>query len=92
MLIRRAKAAGQLRQDFVDRDLVLVLMANAGVVAGTGQAAPEAWRRLLAYLLQAFTTEAADPLPAPPRGRSCTGPSSACGPATDKPFFAASPI
>lgn len=65
-LIGRAKAAGQLRQDFVHQDLVLVLMANAGVVAGTGTAAPEAWRRLVAYLLQAFAAEAAGPLPAPP--------------------------
>jgi hypothetical protein len=65
-LIGRAKAAGQLRQDFVHQDLVLVLMANAGVVAGTGEAAPEAWRRLVAYLLQAFAAEAAEPLPAAP--------------------------
>jgi hypothetical protein len=68
-LIGRAKAAGQLRQDFVHQDLVLVLMANAGVVAGTGEAAPEAWRRLVAYLLQAFAAEAAEPLPAAPTGQ-----------------------
>lgn len=65
-LIDRAKTAGQLRQDFAHQDLVLALMANAGVVTGTGAAAPEAWRRLVAYLLQAFAAKAASPLPAPP--------------------------
>ena len=41
-------------------------MANAGVVTGTGEAAPEAWRRLVAYLLQAFAATASRPLLAPP--------------------------
>jgi hypothetical protein len=41
-------------------------MANAGVVTGTRDAAPDAWRRLVGYLLQAFAAEAARPLPAPP--------------------------
>ena len=65
-LIDRAKAAGKLREDFAHQDLVLALMANAGVVNGTGQAAPDAWRRLVAYLLQAFAADAARPLPPPP--------------------------
>jgi AcrR family transcriptional regulator len=76
-LIGRAKATGQLRQDFVHQDLVLLLMANAGVVAGTREAAPEAWRRLVAYLLQAFTTAAAEPLPAPPTAHAVPGPDAA---------------
>ena len=65
-LIDRAKAAGKLRRDFAHQDLVLALMANAGVVNGTGDAAPDAWRRLVAYLLQAFAADAALPLPPPP--------------------------
>ena len=65
-LIGRAKAAGKLRQDFAHQDLVLILMANAGVVSGTGDAAPDAWPRLVGYLLQAFAAEAARPLPPPP--------------------------
>jgi AcrR family transcriptional regulator len=65
-LIDRAKAAGKLRRDFAHQDLVLVLMANAGVVTGTGESAPDAWRRLVAYLLQSFAAEAARPLPPPP--------------------------
>ena len=65
-LMDRAKAAGRLRTDFVPEDLVLALMANAGVVAATGDAAPDAWRRFVAYLLQAFASGAAAPLPDPP--------------------------
>ena len=41
-------------------------MANAGVVTGTRDAAPDAWRRLIGYLLQAFVAESAAPLPEPP--------------------------
>ncbi|MEV4115114.1 TetR/AcrR family transcriptional regulator, partial [Nonomuraea sp. NPDC049695] len=39
-LIARAKAAGCLRDDFTSQDLVILLMANAGVVAATGDDAP----------------------------------------------------
>ena len=65
-LIDRAKAAGRLRVDFVAEDLILVLMANAGVVTAAGDAAPEAWRRVVAYLLEAFAVPNATPLPDPP--------------------------
>lgn len=39
------KTAGELREDFVMEDLVLVLMANAGVVNVTKRHAPTAWER-----------------------------------------------
>jgi hypothetical protein len=65
-LVDRARAAGSLRADFVPEDLVVVLMANAGVLAGTGDAAPDTWRRLVAYLLQAFAAGPVRPLPDPP--------------------------
>jgi AcrR family transcriptional regulator len=68
-LVERAKASGRLRADFVHQDLPLILMANAGVVAATADAAPDAWRRLVGYLLQAFAAEAAEPLPEPPTPR-----------------------
>ena len=44
-------------------------MANAGVVTATRDAAPDAWRRLVGYLIQAFAAEAAQPLPDPPTHR-----------------------
>jgi hypothetical protein len=65
-LLDRAKAAGKLRQDFAHQDVPLILMANAGVVTATRDAAPDAWRRLLGYLLQSFAATAARQLPDPP--------------------------
>src|SRR5688572_21889292 len=46
-LIDRAKATGRLREDLDPSDLVLIHMANAGVVNATGDAAPDAWRRVV---------------------------------------------
>ncbi len=65
-LIERAQATGRLRKDFVHQDVPLILMANAGVVTATRDAAPDACRRLVGYLLQAFAAEATAPLPKPP--------------------------
>ncbi|MEX5712502.1 helix-turn-helix domain-containing protein [Parafrankia sp. FMc6] len=65
-LIRNAKAAGGLRADFHAEDLVLLLMANAGVVAATADSAPDAWQRLVEYALQAFAAGNTQLLPAPP--------------------------
>jgi hypothetical protein len=48
-LVDRAKAAGRLRADFVAEDMVMFLMANAGVLTATADAAPETSRRLVAY-------------------------------------------
>jgi AcrR family transcriptional regulator len=47
----RAIEAGSLSADFRPEDLVLLLMANAGLVRRTAVAAPSAWRRLLSYTL-----------------------------------------
>lgn len=66
-LIKRAKEAGKLRKDFSPEDLVLVMMANAGVVTAMGDAAPHAWRRVVAYLLQAFSAENQAKLPPAPK-------------------------
>ena len=65
-LLDKAKATGDLRQDFAHQDVPLILMANAGVVTATGNAAPQAWERLVGYLIQAFAAVNAQPLPDPP--------------------------
>jgi AcrR family transcriptional regulator len=65
-LLDRAKTTGRLRKDFAHQDVPLILMANAGVVTATRDAAPEAWRRLVGYLIQSFAASAAQPLPDPP--------------------------
>ena len=64
-VIDRAKAAGALRRDFVLEDLVLLLMANAGVVNVTKGHAPKAWERFAAYMLDAFRAPGASKLPKP---------------------------
>ncbi len=65
-LIGRAKATGRLREDFDPSDLVLIHMANAGVVNATGEAAPDAWRRVVALLIQSLQTPARGTLPDSP--------------------------
>jgi AcrR family transcriptional regulator len=65
-LIRRAQEAGELREDFVPEDIPLLLMANAGVVQVTRDAAPHAWRRLVAYVLEGCRAGRNGPLPAAP--------------------------
>ena len=69
-LISRAKASGQLRDDFVPEDVVLLLMANAGVITAAGAAAPSAWRRVVGYMIQAFSADHVRPLPPAPRPRA----------------------
>lgn len=64
-LVRRAKGTGHLRGDFTAEDLVVVLMANAGVIAATADDAPGTWRRLVGQLLRAFAAPGA-PLPSLP--------------------------
>jgi AcrR family transcriptional regulator len=68
-LVERAKAAGKLRADFVTEDMPMFLMANAGVLTATADAAPNTWRRLVGYLIQACAAPAAQPLPDPPKPR-----------------------
>lgn len=72
-VVERAKAAGDLRADFVAEDLVVMLMANAGVVNATSAHAPGAWERFVAYMLDAFRAPAhsALPPPVPARQLSC---------------------
>lgn len=58
-LVARAKQTGMLRNDFAVSDLTMVLLANAGLGAAAGGHPHELSRRLLAFLLFAFGTEAA---------------------------------
>jgi AcrR family transcriptional regulator len=68
-LVTRAKETGHLRDDFTDEDLVILLMANAGVVNATGDAAPDTWRRLVGHMLRSYAAPGAPipPLPEAPR-------------------------
>lgn len=67
-LAQRAKESGQLRPDFVLDDLILVLMANKGIHAGSTATQVMASRRFAGLAIQAF--EACPhhaPLPSAPR-------------------------
>ncbi len=68
-LIERAQAEGSLRRDLVPEDVVLLMMANAGVVQATGAAAPEAWRRFVGLMLDGLRSDGAGPIPPPPSPR-----------------------
>ncbi|ORV18138.1 TetR/AcrR family transcriptional regulator [Mycobacterium celatum] len=65
-LVRRAQAEEKLRPDAVAGDIVVMLMANAGVLRTTGSAAPDAWRRFAALMVDAFGARPEVPLPAAP--------------------------
>jgi AcrR family transcriptional regulator len=66
-LISRAQADGSLRPDLAVADVVVMLLANAGVVSATSDSAPEAWRRFAALMVDAYSAVPQTPLPpAPP--------------------------
>ncbi|PQP14507.1 TetR/AcrR family transcriptional regulator [Rhodococcus opacus] len=71
-IIERAKATGHLQSDFVSEDLILVLMANAGVISATANDAPDSWQRLIGHLLRGFANPGAPipPMPPPPSSDS----------------------
>ena len=60
-IAQRAKDSGALRADFVPEDLVLLLMASAGLVHRTADAAPEAWNRFIDLALDGLRAAAATP-------------------------------
>jgi AcrR family transcriptional regulator len=65
-LIDAAKATGALRADFTPEDIVLVMMANAGIIDRTGPAAAEASERFVALALDGFRADDATSAPAAP--------------------------
>jgi len=65
-LVARAHEAGVLRSDFTDQDVVLLLMANAGLVERAHGITAEASARLITLLLDGLRTEAATNGPAAP--------------------------
>src|SRR3954467_15913671 len=68
-LVARAHKAGVLREDFTDQDVVLLLMANAGLVERAHGITAEASARLTHLLLDGFRAQAATDGPAAPSAR-----------------------
>jgi AcrR family transcriptional regulator len=68
VLADRARDAGRLRPDFLVDDLILMLMANSGIRAGSPAAAVAASRRFAALTISAFgASPEIVPLPPPAR-------------------------
>jgi AcrR family transcriptional regulator len=65
-LVARAQEAGALRADFTDQDVVLLLMANAGLVERAHGIPTEASARVVALLLDGMRARAATAGPAAP--------------------------
>lgn len=61
-LVRRAKEAGSLREDFVLEDISLALMANEGIRAESPEMRAAASHRFAALMIQSFQ---ANPVPTP---------------------------
>lgn len=64
-LIRRAQASGQLRADFTPMDVVLLLLAAAGILRRTRTTAPAMAERFLAFALDGLRAEGSTPAPPP---------------------------
>jgi AcrR family transcriptional regulator len=62
-LLSRAQAEGAVRADVTPEDMEVVFWSNGRVVEATRDVAPNAWRRNLALMLDAFRAENAHPLP-----------------------------
>ncbi|MET8355962.1 helix-turn-helix domain-containing protein [Micromonospora sp. NPDC005171] len=63
-LVDRARATGELRDDFVIEDLILALMANEGIRAESTARRLAAARRFAALMIQSFqTSPRREPLP-----------------------------
>jgi AcrR family transcriptional regulator len=65
-LVRRARDAGQLRDDVVEDDVLLVSLMTGAVAEFSHPVEPQLWRRSLGLLLDGLRAEGATPLPAPP--------------------------
>jgi AcrR family transcriptional regulator len=68
-LVNRARAAGVLRADFTTEDVVVLMMANAGLLERSGDISEAASRRLVHLLLDGFRATAATEGPAAPSAR-----------------------
>ena len=65
-LVARARRAGKLRSDFTSQDFIWILIANGAYLEATREVAPDAWRRYVAFILDAARSIDANELPPPP--------------------------
>jgi AcrR family transcriptional regulator len=65
-VLTRAQKAGAARPDIALADIVNLIWSNGRMIDATSGIAPEAWKRQLHLMLDAYRAERAHPLPAPP--------------------------
>jgi AcrR family transcriptional regulator len=65
-IMERAQQAGVLRPDFTGGDLLFMFGINALLARAAADAAPDAWRRGVAFMLDGLRADAARPLPVGP--------------------------
>jgi AcrR family transcriptional regulator len=65
-VLTRAQEAGKVRLDIMLADIVNLIWSNGRMIDATSTTAPNAWRRQLYLMLDAYRAERASPIPEPP--------------------------
>ena len=65
-VLTRAQDAGQARPDITLADIVNLIWSNGRMIDATSTTAPNAWRRHLHLMLDAYRADRAHPIPEPP--------------------------
>src|SRR5690554_2401060 len=65
-VLARAQEAGEVRPDITRADIVNLIWSNGRMIDATSVTAPDAWRRQLYLMLDAYRAERAHPIPEPP--------------------------
>ncbi len=65
-MLTRAQEAGKARLDITLADIVNLIWSNGRIIEATSATAPNAWRRYLYLMLDAYRAERAHPIPEPP--------------------------
>jgi len=65
-VLTRAQKAGEVRPDITQADIVNLIWSNGRMIDATSTTAPNAWRRQLYLMLDAYRAERAHPIPEPP--------------------------
>lgn len=65
-VLTRAQDAGRARPDITRADIVNLIWFNGRMIDATSATVPDAWRRQLHIMLDAYRAERAHPLPEPP--------------------------
>jgi AcrR family transcriptional regulator len=65
-VLTRAQEAGEARPDITQADIVNLIWSTGRMIDATNTTAPNAWRRHLYLMLDAYRAERAHPIPEPP--------------------------